>query len=292
MNKRKRRIGDRSDGRLLRSIDPMYKIAPYIMKTKNDANNAYADNVEISEVEKFLRRKRAEGYPGMGMLHVFVASYLRVVSQKPELNRFVSGQKLFARHNIEVVMMVKKEMSTTSGETSIKVILDRRDTISEIYHKINKEVEKIKSNSGLSDTDDISNLLARFPRFMLRLIFAAFRSLDYYGILPKSLVDSSLFHGSMFVTDLGSLGIQPVTHHLYNFGNIPLFLAFGAKRRVNELNSDGTVAEKRYIDYILTIDDRISDGFYFAQVCKYLKSFMRHPQQLDFPPETVVEDVD
>lgn len=292
MDKSKKRFGDRSDGRLLRSIDPMYKIAPYIMKTKNDANNAYADSVEISEVEKFIKKKRAEGFPGLGMLHVFLASYVRVISQKPELNRFVSGQKVYARHNIEVVMMVKKEMSTTSGETSIKVILDPRDTICHIYRKINIEVEKIKNKSGQSDTDDISNLLVKFPRFMLRLIFATFRFLDYYGILPKSLIDSSLFHGSMFVTDLGSLGIQPVTHHLYNFGNIPLFLAFGAKRRVNELNSDGTVAEKRYVDYILTIDDRISDGFYFAQVCKYLKSFMRHPQQLDFPPETVIEDVD
>lgn len=292
MEKRKKRFGDRRDGRLLRSLDPFYKFAPYIMKTKNDANNAYADSVEISEVEKFLRKKRAEGFPGMGMLHVFLASYVRVVSQKPALNRYVAGQRIYARNCIEVVMIVKKAMSIEAGETSIKVVFDPRDTISDIYHKINAEVEKIKTGGEDNDTDQIAAVLMKIPRLFLKFAVFVLNILDYFGILPQMLIDASPFHGSMIVTDLGSLGIQPVTHHLYNFGNIPLFLAFGAKRRVNELNSDGTVSEKRYVDYILTIDDRISDGFYFAQVCKYLKSFMRHPQQLDFPPESVVEDVD
>lgn len=292
MEKRKKRFGDRYDGRLLRSVDPMYKIAPFIMREKNDANNAYADTVEITEVERFLKKKRAEGYPGMGMLHVFVASYVRVVSQKPELNRFISGQRLFARHHIDIIMMVKKEMSTKSGETSIKVRLDPRDTISDIYNKINAEIAKIKDKTDESATDDIAGLLCKFPRFINRIIFWALRFMDYHNFMPKSLIDDSMFHGSMLVTDLGSLGIQPVAHHLYNFGNIPLFLAFGAKKRVRELQLDGTVAEKRYLDYILVIDDRISDGFYFAQVFKYFKSFIRHPAQLDVPPEFVVEDVE
>jgi pyruvate/2-oxoglutarate dehydrogenase complex dihydrolipoamide acyltransferase (E2) component len=292
MEKRKRRFGDRYDGRLLRTVDPMYKIAPFIMRHPNQANNAYADTVEITEVERFLKKKRAEGFPGMGMLHVFVASYVRVVSQKPELNRFISGQKIFARHHIDIIMMVKKEMSTKSGETSVKVRLDAHDTISDIYMKINAEIAKIKEKTEESATDDIAGLLCKFPRFVNRLVFWALRVMDYHNCMPKSLLDDSLFHGSMFVTDLGSLGIQPVAHHLYNMGNIPLFLAFGAKRRANELQSDGSVVEKRYVDYILTLDDRISDGFYFAQVFKYFKSFIRHPAQLDVPPETIVEDID
>lgn len=292
MEKRKKRFGDRYDGRLLRTVDPMYKIAPFIMREKNDANNAYSDTVEITEVERFLKKKRAEGYPGMGMLHVFVASYVRVVSQKPELNRFISGQKLFARHHIDIIMMVKKEMSTKSGETSIKVRLDPRDTISDIYNKINAEIAKIKEKTEESATDDIAGFLCKFPRFINRIIFWALRFLDYHNLMPKWLIDDSMFHGSMLISDLGSLGVQPVAHHLYNFGNIPLFLTFGAKKRVRELQPDGTVAEKRYVDYILEMDDRISDGFYFAQVFKYFKSFIRHPAQLDVPPEFVVEDVE
>lgn len=291
MEKRKRRFGDRKDGRLLRSLDPLYKFAPYIMKMKNDANNSFADSIEITEVDRFLKKKRAEGFPGMGMLHVFLASYVRVISQKPALNRFIAGQRIYARNNIEIVMIVKKAMSVEAGETSIKVQLDPRDTITDIYHKINAEVDKIK-NGEESNTDDVAKALMKIPRLILKFCVFILNILEYFGKLPQMLVDASPFHGSLIVTDLGSIGIPPVYHHLYNFGNIPLFLAFGAKRRTREIQADGSVAEKKYVDYTLVLDERISDGFYFAQVFKYLKSFIRHPQQLDVPPETVVEDVD
>ncbi len=291
METRKKRFGDRKDGRLLRSLDPFYKFAPFIMKMKNDANNSFADSIEITEVERFLKKKRTEGYPGMGMLHVFLASYVRVVSQKPALNRFIAGQRIYARNCIEIVMIVKKKMSIEAGETSIKLKLDPRDTISDIYHKINAEVDKIK-NGEETDTDDVAKALIKIPRVILKFCVFILGILEYFGKLPQSLIDASPFHGSLIVTDLGSIGIPPVYHHLYNFGNIPLFLAFGAKRRVFELQSDGSVAEKKYVDYTLVLDERISDGFYFAQVFKYLKSYIRHPQQLDVPPEAVVEDVD
>ncbi len=292
MEKRKRRFGDRKDGRLLRSIDSFTKLAPFVMKTKNDANNSYSDTVEITEIDRFLKKKRTEGYPGMGMLHVFLASYVRVVSQKPGFNRFVAGQRIYARNVIEVIMIVKLAMSTKATETSIKVKLNPSDTITDIYHKINAEVDKIKANNEVTDTDDLAITLMKIPRLILKFLVFILNIFDYFGILPNMLVEASPFHGSLFVTDLGSIGIQPVAHHLYNFGNIPLFLAFGTKRRTFETQSDGTVAEKKYVDYTLTMDDRITDGFYFAQSVKYMKSFMRHPQQLDIPPETVAEDVD
>ncbi len=291
MGARKRRFGDRKDGRLLRSLDPFYKFSPFIMKMKNDANNSFSDSVEITEVDRFLKQKRAEGYPGMGILHVFLASYIRAISQKPALNRFVAGQRIYARNNIEIVMIVKKTMSVEAGETSIKVVFDPRDTITDIYHKINAEVEKIKNGQD-TDTDDTAKTLMKIPRVILKFLIFILNMLEYFGKLPKSLVQVSPFHGSLFVTDLGSIGIPPVYHHLYNFGTIPLFLAFGAKRRACEIQPDGTIANKKYVDYTLVLDERICDGFYFAQAFKYLKSFIRHPQQLDRPPETVVEDVD
>jgi hypothetical protein len=291
MGNRKRRFGDRKDGRLLRTLESFYRFTPFIMKLKNDANNSFADSVEVTEVDRYLKKKRAEGYPGMGMLHIFVASYVRVVSQKPALNRFVGGQRIYARNNIEVVMMVKKAMSVHSAETAIKVIFDPRDTIYDIYSKLNAEVEKVK-NQELSNTDDVADTLIKLPRLLLKFIIFILNIVDYFGKLPQMLLDASPFHGSLILTDLGSVGIPPVYHHLYNFGNLPLFLAFGAKRRVYEIQADGTTAEKKYVDYTVVLDERICDGFYFAQAFKYLKSFMRHPQQLEVPPESVVEDID
>ena len=91
---------------------------------------------------------------------------------------------------------------------------------------------------------------------------------------------------------MGSLGIQPVVHHLYDFGNLPVFCAFGCKYRRNEIEADGTVVQKKYIDYTVNTDERICDGFYFATVLKYLKRLLAQPERLDEPVGEIVRDID
>lgn len=288
---RKRRIGDRSDGRRLRTLDPYNAMTPFIMKVKSDASNYFFDSAEISEAERYLRVRRLRGYPGMGILHLFIATYVRVAAFYPAINRFVSGQRVFARNHIEFVMTVKKEMRTDAPETSIKVIFDPHDTIFDVYEKLNKEIEKVKSKGEATDTDDVAKTLMKLPRLMLKLTVFLLEKLDYFGKMPKSILKASPFHGSVIITDLGSIGIPPIYHHLYNFGNMPVFIALGAKRKVFEFRKD-SIVERKYVDFKLVVDERICDGFYFSQAFKLFKSILRKPQVLDDPPETVVEDID
>jgi len=287
---RKRRFGDRKEGRYLRELDAYYGLTPFIMKTRTDSQNYFSDCVEISETDRFLRAKRREGYPGLGILHLFVAAYVRTVSQKPAINRFVSGQRIYARDNIEFVMSIKKEMKSDAGETSIVVYFEPEDTIFDVYNKMNAEIDLVKDGEE-TETGDLANAFMKIPRPILKFIIWFIEKLDYFGGLPKFLLKGSPFHGSMIITDLGSLGIPPIYHHLYNFGNLPVFLSFGAKRRENELQSDGSIKEKKYIDFMAVVDERICDGFYFAQAFKLMKSYLRKPEQLEQPPETVFEDM-
>ncbi|MBR2832018.1 MAG: 2-oxo acid dehydrogenase subunit E2 [Oscillospiraceae bacterium] len=288
--KKRRRWGDRKEGRWLRGLDPYYALTPYIMKTKNDACNYFNDSVEISEADRYLRRKRAEGMPGLGMLHLFIAAYIRVVSQKPAVNRFVSGRRIYARNDIEYVMSIKKEMKSDGGETSLKLKFRPDDTLQTVYEKLNAAVEEIRGGQQDTSTDKVAAAFMKLPRFIIQFLINLVLLFDYFGLLPQALLDASPFHGSIIITDLGSLGIPPVYHHLYNLGNLPAFVAFGAKRRENEVQPDGTVKQKKVLDYTVVTDERICDGFYFAQAFKYFKSYLRHPEVLETPPETVVED--
>ena len=287
----KRRFGDRKDGRLLRSISPFYKITPYIMPKKNDASNLFSGTVEISGIEEWLRARRRESWKGMGLLHLFIAAYVRTVATCPGINRFIGGQKIFARNNIEVVMMVKRAMTNEADETSIKVVFEPTDTVYDVYRKLNEKVDEIKAEDSETGTDRTAEALMRIPGLILKFAIWFLNLLDYFGWLPQSLLDVSPFHGSMIITDLGSLGIAPIYHHIYNFGNLPLFIALGAKRRVVELDRTGVPAERKYIDYKVVMDERTVDGIYFANALKYLRYFLKNPEVLESPPETVVEDV-
>ena len=288
----KRRFGDRKEGRLLRSLDPYTKFMPYIMPTRNDGCNQYEESFEVTQVDRRLRALRREGYKGIGMLHFIIASYVRCVSMLPGVNRFVVGRRIFARNNIEIVMTVKRSMSVDATETSIKVIFEPTDTIFDVYRKMNEKIEEIKSSDENTSTDDVAQTLCSLPRGILRLAVTVLRVMDYFGWIPQGLLDASPFHGSMIITDLGSLRLAPIYHHIYNFGTLPVFIAFGAKYHKYELNRKGEVCDNKYIDLKCVMDERMCDGHYYSQFLQGMRYIFMHPEIIETPPTRVVEDID
>ena len=287
---RKRRMGDRREGRLVRSLPPITKLMPFIMKDRNDALNSFQDEFEVTNAEAYIREKRAEGKVDFSMLHLLAAAYVRTVSQRPGLNRFVSGQRIYARDNIEINFVVKKEMKLDSPDSSISVRIAPDATVNEVYQALHDAIESAKNEE--TSFDDFTKVLDFLPRFIKRFAVSLIYALDYWGLLPKFLTDLSPFHGSIFFTSMASIGLPPVFHHIYNLGNVPLFMAFGVTKKRYEMQKDGSVAEKRYMGYTLVMDERTCDGYYFASAFRYLTGIMRNPRVLEQKPETVVPDQD
>lgn len=285
--------GDRSDGRKLRTLDPVQVVGNYVMPTRSGASNCIHETVEISAVERYIREKRRAGMPNFGITHVFLAAYVRCVAKYPALNRFLSGQQVYSRDNdIQFCMMVKEDMTTEAPESAMKLHLRPTDTVEDIYRKFNAEVDRIKDNSSASDFDKTAKALSLIPGVFFKFVIWVLKTMDYFGLLPRFLLEVSPFHGSIFFTSMGSLGIPPIVHHLYDFGNLPIFVAFGCKYRKNEVQLDGTVVQRKYIDYTVNTDERICDGFYFATTLKHMKKLLMHPERLDEPLEEVVRDID
>lgn len=291
MSKYKRRFGDRKEGRLLRSLPAFAKFVPFIMPTRNDACNQYEESFEVSDVDRRLRKLRVDGNKGIGILHFIIAAYIRGVSMLPGMNRFVVGRRIYARDNIEVVMTVKRSLAIDATETTIKVVFEPTDTIFDVYRKMNEKIDEIKTVEGNNNTEDVAEAMCKAPRFLLRFALTILRIMDYFGWLPQSLLDASPFHGSMIITDLGSLRIGPIYHHIYNFGTLPVFISFGAKRHAYELDRHGNMVDHKYVDCKFVMDERTVDGHYYAQFLQAFRYICQHPEIVETPPTKVVEDV-
>ena len=291
MSTYKRRFGDRKDGRLVRSLPAFNKFMPYIMPTRNDGCNQYEESFEVSAVDRNLRRMRVDGYKGIGILHFLIAAYVRCVSMLPGVNRFVAGRRVYAADRISVVMTVKRSMTLGASETTVKVYFEPTDTIFDVYRKMNEKIEEIKASDDNNNTEEVAESLCRLPRFLLRFAIAVLRMLDYFGWLPEALTDASPFHGSMIITDLGSLRIGPIYHHIYYFGTLPVFIAFGAKRHAYEIDRHGQVVDHKYVDCKFVMDERTVDGHYYATVFKFLNRCIADPTVLETPPKQVNEDI-
>lgn len=254
-NKVKRRFGDRYEGRRIRGYNPMDRVAWYIMPRRNGATNLLAYSVDVASMEDYIRQKRAEGLDSFGITHVLLAAYVR----------------------------------TGSPDTVIKAVFPKDATARQVYEILNSTIRAAKEED--SSFDGTARALNYIPGLVLRLVMGILSFMDYFGLIPASLIRVSPFHGSLFITSMGSLGIPPVFHHLYDFGNVPVFCSFGAKEKRLEVRRDGTVAEVHYIPYTFTTDERICDGFYYASAFKLLRGYLKDPWQLDVPPESVKEDI-
>jgi len=286
--------GDRSDGRRIRTLAPMAQITSFFQVERNTCSNLFEESFEITHIDRYIRQKRREGYTDFGITHVLLAAYVRGVAKYPQLNRFISGQKVYSRGNdIQYCMVIKKDMSLESPDTSIKVHLTPYDTALDVYKKLNAAVEDVKKTQELdSSLDSLIMALNLVPSVVLKFLVWFLKLLDYFGLLPKILLELSPFHGSLFFTSMGSLGIKPIYHHLYDFGNLPAFGAFGCKRRAFELQEDGSVVQRKYIDVKFVLDERIVDGYYYATFFKHYRRLLAHPEVLDQPPEEVLRDID
>lgn len=288
-----RRFGDRCDGRRLRSLSPIFAVSPYIMKTRNTSQNFIEDHIECFAMEEYIREKRAQGMEQFGVLHVILAAYVRACAQYPGLNRFISGQRIYSRDDeIEVAMTVKKEMRTDSPDTVIKVSFTPEDTAAVVYQRFQEKVMEVKNAPEDSSFDVLAKVMHFIPGLALKFVVWLLEVLDYFGELPRGLLRLSPFHGSLYITSMASLGIPPIYHHLYDFGNVPVFCSFGKKRRVRELDRNGSMVVRKYVDCCFVTDERIVDGYYFAAVLRYLHSLLHDPYVLDQAPTEVKRDVE
>ncbi len=276
--------------RRVRTASPMLVITSYIMKTRIGSQNMIADKLKIDNVDKYIKEKQAEGYKNISYMHVLIAAYIRTVSQRPALNRFIRGQRIYTRRNVEISLTIKKQMDLESPDTVVKVILPPDATAVDVYEKLNQVVTDYRESPG-GDFDNTAKVLSYIPGLVLKLSIWFLNLLDYFGLLPSFLTGVSPFHCSFFITSMGSLGIPAIYHHLYDFGTCPVFCSFGTKKREYSLSDDGTVHKDKYIDVTFVIDERICDGYYYASSLKMIKSLIKNPWQLDVPPEQIVSDI-
>lgn len=288
--KRAQRAYERDTFHRVRGISPMSRIVPYIMETRTSSQNFIFDKINMPKIDEYIKEKQAKGLSGFNIMHVILSSYIRACSQRPAINRFIRGQKIYSRKKVEVAMVVKKEMSLDAPDTVIKVIIDPGATAEEVYERFNAKIEEYRSQPD-SGFDKLARVLNFIPGLFLRWTVKFLRFLDYFGLIPRCLTRLSPFHATVFITSMGSLGIPPVVHHLYDFGTLPTFIAFGSRQREFKINENGEVVKNSYVEVTYNLDERICDGFYYASALKLMRTYFKKPSLLDSPPETVFEDI-
>ena len=281
----------KKEGRKIKTLPPMNVVGTVFMPSRNGAANQFSTSIDITETEKYIHEKRKNGLPGLGLMHVVLTSYVQTVAAYPGINRFIRGHKIYARNEIEMCLAIKKEMALDAQETIIKIPALATHTLEDVYNSIEALVKENRLEGDRNNMDKAARLLTYLPGFLLYAVMGLIRIFDYFGLLPRFITKLSPFHSSMFITNVGSLGIPPVFHHLYDFGNIPLFMSLGMKHSKYVTLADGTTEKRKFVDITVVCDDRICDGHYFATAFKRLRRLTEKAWLLENPSEKVIADI-
>lgn len=283
----KRALWDRYDGWRVRKVDGVFNIIPFIMKSRVESQNYFEENILIDKIEAFVRTHNEE-IPNLSTMHIIMAAVVRAFSQRPYMNRFVVYNKIYARNHLNISLVIKR--ADMKSETIIKPEFEPEDTLYDVVRRVNELVASGRSGEDDSDTDKIIEILSKLPTTVMRFAVGILKKLDNIGKLPKIINEVSPWHCSIFMTNVGSLGISPIYHHLTEFGTNSMFIAMGKKEKRLVLDKDGTVREERSIGLKFTLDDRVCDGQYYANSIKLMRKYMQNPELLLVPPKEVVVD--
>ena len=281
-------FGHRSDGYLVKDIDPIVALTPYIMPMRCDAQVMSDYKVDFEKLARYIVAKGQEGYK-ITFMEIVIAAYVRVVSQIPEVNRFVSNKRLYARNELTVSFaLLQNSSSGKILENTTKCHFDPADTIYDVADRIAEVVERCRKEQADNSTLKVARLLLR--PILANTVVGLARLLDRYGIMPRYILDASPFHTSLFVTNLASIGLPAVNHHIYNFGTCSQFVSIGSVERTTQIDGSGAAVRKRLLPLGLVCDERIAEGAMYAKMLALWNRLLNGPGRLETPPAKIFYD--
>lgn len=281
---------NRYDGRRLKTISPFIKIIPYIMPRRSDAHVFSKVVIPTDVVNAYIKEKQKQGLK-ITYLHFFIAVFVRLIAQRPQLNRFVMNNRLYARNRIWISLSAKKTLKDYGEETTVKFTFTGHENIYEVYDIIEKGIEESVHVGTDNKIDKIADRIMSMPNIIVKLLIGAIRQMDKHNILPGALIEASPFHTTMYFTYLKSIKLDYVYHHIYDFGNTGIFISLGKEKKMPVAQKDEVIIQK-LCEMGVAIDERICDGLYFSNSLKLVHKYLDDPYMLETNLEEVIQDVE
>ncbi len=266
----------RPDGKLINkySMHAYRTMLGYIMPTRNGSVVYFDSFVRAEKLLEYIEKARARH--DIGLIHCIMAAVTATSRRNPKMNTFISGLRLYQRNNWYVSFSMKrKKMDKEAKVSAVKLKLDETETFNDLVKRMNGDIDVERSDAE-TYADKETGLLIKLPRPLLRIAVAFVRWVDYYNLLPKSFIDGDAFYSTIVCANLGSLGMGAAFHHLYEWGNCPLFLMVG-KAEDRAVVEDGEVVVRKILHLRWSYDERIDDGLTARGGLNGVKNSLENP---------------
>ena len=290
MERVKRKWGDRKDGIWLKDLPAMNRIMPGIMPNRAD-NEAHINvEVDLRPLDAYLSQKnQGRTEDKYTYFHVISAAIAKAFVLRPRMNRFICNKRIYQHRDLTLAFVVKKRFSDKSEEGLAFLHIDDTETMDSYHGKIMSVIHDNRRNDIKDTSTGAMDVLNKLPQWVINLVISTTLWLDKHGWAPDFLIGTDPNHASIFLSNLGSIGLEGGYHHLVNWGTNSCFIVLGKKYMKKEYFKDGSSDLYEVIPLGITLDERIADGYYYSGTVALVKELLAHPELLDLPANTEVE---
>ena len=247
----------RKDGRYMSGIHPYRRMMPFIMQGRNESIVYFDRFVDAEALLDYVQQARQ--HFEVDVTHCLVGAVAKGLEENPTMNRFISGRRLYQRKDRQVTFSMKrKKLNKEAKLATVKMTMTDGESFRDLCGRINDKVGVERSDKKTYLDKELA-LFTLLPRAVLNVFVRLFGWLDYHNVLPHGFIENDGMYTSCFIANLGSVGMGAAYHHLYEWGNCPLFLMAG---RIEERSvvRDGEVVVRKMLHLRYSYDERIDDG--------------------------------
>lgn len=280
----KRKFGDRKDARKLRNdeISPIQAVVPYISSKRTENEVFINQKFDVTNVIKYINEKNKNRTLKVTYFHIFITAFAKTIHLRPWLNRYIIGSKLYQRHDVIISFVAKKEYTDAAGGIVIAFTAKASYTLDDIAEYITSTIKKSRSEK-IDSIDNVLSLIQRLPSFMRVGLMNFAKILILYDLYPESVSKQDPNFSTILVTNLGSLNCDAIYHHLCNYGSKSAAIAIGNIHKEEVVMPDGSKVIRDIVNIGITVDERITDGFYLVKSIKILQMLLDKPEILERP---------
>ncbi len=274
-------LRDRPDGTRVRDLPRLRRIMPFIMPRRADAVVYFEQRLDLSRTQDYLARWNADpARPRLTLFHLWLAAAARTLHDRPRVNRFVAGQRLWQRNAVEIAISVIKAKDDDAKLTVVKQTFAPGMGLTATRACIEDATANGRGAAKTASEKEV-DLVTRLPRAVITLLVWLQRKADHWNLLPASLIHNDPLYSSLMVTNLGSIGIDAAWHHMYEHGTLSIFAAMGKAAPMAFATEDGGLAARPGLTLRFAFDERVADGFYAARSLDLMQMLAEQPWLLE-----------
>jgi hypothetical protein len=272
----------RSDGDLVLGEAPVRRIMPYLMRGRNESC-VYQESVyRVSAARTWLKAYNRAHHPRATLFHLVAYAVAVALQERPRLNRFVSGGRIYQRRGVSVSFVVKTAFTDDGSGATVKLLAQPGEAFPVWSARISAEVDEARAT--VRPVDREVALVMKLPGFLVRGLVAVAKGLDHWNLYPAFMIRNDPMYSTIFLANLGSVNVSDVFHHLYEYGTTSIFGTVSVPRVMVFPEKDGAGVEPG-LSVRWTFDERVDDAFSCARSLALVQKIIEDPDRWLGPPE-------